>query len=103
VAIQDTLLTAWGVHPEFPGGWRSAFFYRTITLDGRWLLTDYEVPIFDVQVFAALVRSECGSPLVQLARDLLMRDPVMRVMSELFEDSPLAPVRLPFQVIEGGR
>ncbi len=101
--MQDVLLAAWGVEPYAPPVWRLGFFYRTLTLDGRWLLTEHEVPPFDVSLFGRLLTPK--APLSGMARDFLMHDPVTRGMSELYQDTrthmrsePVGRLR----VIDGG-
>lgn len=100
--MQNALLTAWGVHPTAPVPWRMGFFYRTITLDGRWLLTEHEVPPFDITIFRQLLPNHLGDG----ERHFLMDDPVTRRMPELFQEPPApvpagSPPRL--RVIDGRR
>jgi hypothetical protein len=104
VDMQNALLTAWGVHPLAPV-WRQAFFYRTITLDGRWLLTEPDIPSFDVVWFAQTlpVTDALGDWLVER----LTNDPVTRGMPELFQYiTDHAPAQVPqshgLRVINGG-
>jgi hypothetical protein len=89
IDMQNVLLTTWGLDQFSPVVWRRAFFYRTITLDGRWLLAEHEVPPFDVSLFGQQLFPE--APVSGLARDILMRDPVTRGMSELYQDTPTSP------------
>ncbi len=88
--VQDTLLTAWGVRRFEPLGWREAFLYRTLTLDGRWLLSQYEVPVFNPGAFVALAASEWGWPLPMKVQDALRRHPLTDAMPELYVDGQVA-------------
>lgn len=98
-AIEDTLFAVWDTHG--PLGWRRAFFYRTMTLDGRWLLTEHELPTFDAAIFAKIVRGSYGGAVPEMTLGYFRAHPLTREMSELYENVGAAGTT-PFSVIEGG-
>jgi hypothetical protein len=99
--IQETLLTVWGVADHWPV-WRYAFLYRSLTLDGRWLLTDQVVPVFDVKLFRTMLEIQWGKPIPADIRKILAQDPRTRIMPELFVDAPASIISPGLRLIPGG-
>jgi hypothetical protein len=102
-AMQSVLFAIWRC--TGPIGWKKAFFYRTITHDCRRLLTDCEVPAFDPDYFARLVRIENGQPIPAAVRAWLIGDPVIRGIAELASDlaDPIDARSPTLRLIQGGR
>ena len=103
--MQDALFAAWGVDPGLALCWRQSFFYRTITLDGRWLLTEPNIPSFDVSLFAQLLPRFSTDAGRDLLVESLTNDPVTRQMPEVFQhiaDNAPAEASHGLRVINGG-
>ena len=102
ITIQETLLSAWGFeHPESGRAW----LYRALTLDGRWMLTNLQIPVFDLHIFVILLNDSFGWPLSENTKYLLRLNPVTAAMTILFNDHiDVSAVRRPsqFRIIPGG-